>query len=168
GDPAGGGGGAGEPVAPPAAAVAGAEQRRAAGLLQGVEAADGAARPGDGAVAPGAERDRHTARGRAAAARAGDRAAALGAGGLTTCVPVFVFFASVASRRVGWGWAPTGGGWARRPGDVFQAGRRPPRTRASPSVRSAAAVPQVMAETAGSLKSVPVRTAWRKIKANAA
>src|SRR5439155_538279 len=49
-----------------------------------------------------------------------------------------------------------------------QAGRRPPSSLARPRVSSAAALPHVIADTTGSLKSVPLSTAWRKISANAA
>src|SRR5438874_2004665 len=64
------------------AEVAGVQPGGAEGVFGTVAAADGAARSGDGAVAPGAEGDRHAARGGAEAAGAGDPAAALGGGGL--------------------------------------------------------------------------------------
>src|SRR5262249_38966846 len=121
----------------------------------------------DGALAPGAQGDRHAPRGRATDAAAGDPAAALGRGPLTGRVLRADFFWFTAPQGVS-----VGGGHRREEGGAaeagfFHAGSRPPSTRASASVSSAAAVPQVIADTAGSPKSVPLSTACRKTVANA-
>src|SRR5207302_9006453 len=114
------------------AAAAGLEPPGLAWVFASFASAKRKARPGDGALAPRAQGDRHAARGGAAAARPGHAAAAL-------------------DRRL----------------TPAQAGRRPPKRRASPRVNSAAAVPHVIADTTGSLKSVPLSTACRNASANA-
>jgi hypothetical protein len=48
-----------------------------------------------------------------------------------------------------------------------QAGNLPHNTLANPSASKEAAAAHVIADTAGSLKSVPLSTAWKKIRANA-
>ena len=78
---------------------------------------------------------------------------------------LFLWFPRAQACRLGVG---TGG---RRGGPSEQrcyAGRRPPRVRTIDNVSSVAAVPQVIADTAGSLKSVPLSTACKNRSANAA
>src|SRR5207302_11049024 len=81
----------GQPVATAAAEAAGAPTGRTARLPDSLAAADRAARPRHGALAPGAQGDRHAARGGAAAPGSGDAAAPLG-GGLTGGVSQTGFF----------------------------------------------------------------------------
>src|SRR5207302_4691020 len=81
----------GQPVATAAAEAAGAQTGRATRLPDSLAAADRAARPRHGALAPGAQGDRHAARGGAAAQGSRDAAAPLG-GGLTGRVSQADFF----------------------------------------------------------------------------